>query len=278
MMSNSTYKVLVPTDFTDVAKTAINHAAMVAKSFNGEGEIHLLHVVSSDKAIASAKESLEAWCEEAYADYGVTAKYIVKKGSIFDDIGQVAQEIEARLIVMGTHGLKGIQHITGSHALKVINNSKVPFIIVQRRKATKEYKDIVLPIRFAQETKQKLGITASIANHFGSKVHIFASNESDEFLRTKVSRELIFAKHYFEERKISYEVEVAPSTSNFLQQVITYSKEVDADLIAIVNSKEGGILPDLFKGGGEQEIIGNKEEIPVIIMNPTQEFVPESFG
>lgn len=277
-MSKITYKVLVPTDFTDVAKTAINHAAMVAKSFKEDGEIHLLHVVSSEKAAAAAKEKLEAWCDEAFADYGVKTKYIVKKGSIFDDIGQVAKDIEARLIVMGTHGIKGLQHITGSNALKVINNSKVPFVIVQRKNATREYKDIVLPIRFAQETKQKLGITSSIAKHFNSKVHIFASNESDEFLRTKVNRELIFAKHYFEERKISYEVEVAPSTSNFLQQVITYAKDADADLIAIVNSKEGGILPDLFKGGGEQEIIGNKEEIPVIIMNPTQEFVPESFG
>lgn len=277
-MSNTIYKVLVPIDFTDIAKTAINHAAMVAKSFKGEGEVHLLHVVGSEKSISNAQEKLEAWCQEAYADYGVNTKFIVKKGSIFDDIGQVAKDIDARLIVMGTHGVKGMQHITGSHALKVINNSKVPFIIVQRKNASREYKDIVLPIRFAQETKQKLGITASIAAHFGSKVHIFASNESDEFLRTKVSRELIFARHYFEERKINYEVEIAPSTSNFLQQVITYSKEVNADMIAIVNSKEGGILPDLFKGGGEQEIIGNKEEIPVIIMNPTQEFVPESFG
>ena len=213
-MSNSIYKVLVPTDFTDVAKTAINHAAMVAKSF--DGEVHLLHVVSSDKALSAAKDKLDAWCQEAYADYGVTTKYVVKKGSIFEDIGQVAEDIGAMLIIMGTHGLKGLQHITGSHALKVINNSKVPFVIVQRKKAKGLYKQIVLPIRFAQETKQKLSITTSI--------------------------------------------------------------EVDADIIAIVNSKEGGILPDLFKGGGEQEVIGNKEEIPVIIMNPTQEFVPESFG
>ncbi|MBR9830799.1 universal stress protein [Acidiluteibacter ferrifornacis] len=275
-MSNSIYKVLVPTDFTDVAKTAINHAAMVAKSF--DGEVHLLHVVSSDKALSAAKDKLDAWCQEAYADYGVTTKYVVKKGSIFEDIGQVAEEIGAMLIIMGTHGVKGLQHITGSHALKVINNSKVPFVIVQRKTAKGLYKQIVLPIRFAQETKQKLSITTSIAKHFGSTVHIFASNESDEFLRTKVNRELTFAKHYLDERKIPYVVEVAPSTTNYLQQVISYSKEVDADIIAIVNSKEGGILPDLFKGGGEQEVIGNKEEIPVIIMNPTQEFVPESFG
>lgn len=275
-MSETIYRVLVPTDFTDVANTAINHAAMVAKSFNGE--IYLLHIVSSQKATEEAKKKLEKLCEETYAQYGVTAKYLVRKGSIFEDISQVAEDIGAMLIIMGTHGVKGIQHITGSYALKVINHSKVPFIIVQRKNAKGLYKKIVLPIRFAQETKQKLSITASIARHFGSQVHIFASNESDEFLRNKVNRELLFAKHYLDERKISYVVEVAPSTTNYLQQVIDYSKEVNADIIAIVNSQEGGILPDLFKGGGEQEVIGNKEEIPVIITNPTQEFVPESFG
>ena len=68
------------------------------------------------------------------------------------------------LIVMGTHGVKGIQRLTGSYALKVIRHSKVPFIVVQTKKSSGEIKDIVLPIKFSQETKSKLSITASIAN------------------------------------------------------------------------------------------------------------------
>lgn len=271
------YKVLVPTDFTEVANSAISHAAMVAKSF--DGEVVLLHVISSDKAKEMTDSKLKELAEESSNTYGVDVGYEVRKGSIFDRIPEVAKEINAMLIVMGTHGVKGIQHLTGSYALKVIGHSKVPFIVVQENKSKGSIKDLVLPIKFSQETKSKLAITSSIAKHFGAIVHIFTANESDEFIRTKVSRELTFAKHYFDERGVKYEVEMAPEKGSFIPQMLDYASDIDADMIAIVNSSgDGGFLPDLFKGSGEVDVISNKYKIPVIVMNPSQIFVPEHFG
>ena len=47
---------------------------------------------------------------------------------------------------MGTHGMKGMQKLTGSWALKVIVKSKVPFIVVQDPPADQErYHNIVFP-------------------------------------------------------------------------------------------------------------------------------------
>lgn len=271
------YRVLVPTDFTEVAESAISHAAMVAKSF--EGEVVLLHVISSDKAKEMAEEKLKELATNSSNTYGVNVEFEIRKGSIFDRIPEVAKEIEAMLIVMGTHGVKGIQRLTGSYALKVIGHSKVPFIVVQENKSKGKVKDLVLPIKFSQETKSKLAITSSIAKHFGAIVHIFTANESDEFIRTKVSRELTFAKHYFDERGVKYEVEMAPDKGNFIPQMLDYASDIDADMIAIVNSSgDGGFLPDLFKGSGEVDVISNKYRIPVIVMNPSQIFVPEHFG
>jgi nucleotide-binding universal stress UspA family protein len=271
------YKVLVPHDFSEVAESAVSYAAMVAKSFNGE--VILLHVVSSDKNRGKAEEQLKEISSKANKEYGVNFEYEIRKGSIFDRIPEVATEKEAMLIVMGTHGVKGIQHLTGSYALKVIGHSKVPFIVTQTKKSKGSIKDLVLPIKFSQETKSKLSITSSIAKHFGAMVHIFTSNESDEFIRTKVSRELTFAKHYFDERGVKYEVEMAPEKGNFIPQMLDYANDIDADMIAIVNSSgDGGFLPDLFKGSGEIDVLSNKYHIPSIVMNPSQIFVPEHFG
>lgn len=273
----NTYRVMVPTDFTEQAEAAMSHAAMVAKSFNGE--VLLLHVISSEKARETAEEKLKQIATDASNTYSVEVNYEIKKGSIFDKIPEVAKELDVMLIVMGTHGVKGIQHLTGSYALKVIGHSKVPFIVVQTSRSKGEINDIVLPIKFSQETKSKLSITATIAKHFGATVHIFTSNETDEFIRTKVSRELTFARHYFDERGVKYEVEVAPEHGHFIPQMLDYSNDIDADMIAIVNAAgDGGFLPDLFKGGGEVEVITNKYEVPVIVMNPSQVFVPEHFG
>lgn len=271
------YKVLVPMDFTKEAEAAISYAAFVANSF--KGSIVLLHIIPNEKAKEKAVAKLEAEAQKASKEYGLTVNYEIKQGSIFDQIPKVADEINAMLVVMGTHGVKGIQHITGSYALKVIGHSKIPFIVTQSKKCNNTIKDLVLPIRFSEETKSKLSTTASIAKHFGAIVRIFTSNESDEFLRTKVNREVIFAKHYFDERGVKYEIEKAAEYGNFLSQMLVYANDVDADMIAIVNSSgDVGFLPDLFKGSGEIEVLNNKYSIPAIVTNPSQMFVPEHFG
>ena len=268
-MDNKIYKVLVPHDFTSVADCAVSHASKIAKSF--QGEVHLLHVVSKAKEVDSAKEKLTKIAEQAETKYGANMHVIVRIGNIFDDIGDVATEIGAGYIVMGTHGAKGMQKIMGSYALKVISHSKVPFVIVQEKgpSDTDAYDDIVVPIDYSDVTKQKLKIAANIAQHFSSKIHIFAAAESDKFLQAKLDRELSFAKKYFSEKSIDYTIENAEDSGGFKKQLIKYAARIDADMIAIVNTREGALLPDFF-GSEEQEVIANDAEIPVIITNPTQ--------
>ena len=152
-MDKNVYKVLVPHDFTTVADCAVIHAAKIAKSF--DGEVYLLHVVSKSKEVESAKEKLTKIVEQTDNKYGINTHVIVRIGNIFDDIGDVATEIGAGYIVMGTHGATGMQKIMGSHALKVISHSKVPFVIVQEKgpSDTDTYDDIVVPIDYSDVTK-----------------------------------------------------------------------------------------------------------------------------
>ena len=153
-MSEKKQIILVPTDFSDAANTAINHAATVA-SVSGD-EIRLLHIVNKDtksklKKAGESLDDLNAKMDGLVADlkskYGVKADSHLREGSIFTTIGEVAEEIGARLLVMGTHGVIGMQHITGAWAVKVITSSPVPVIIVQKKAlASHGYKTIVFPI------------------------------------------------------------------------------------------------------------------------------------
>lgn len=271
-MDKKTFKVLVPHDFSTVADCAVNHASKIANSFGGE--VHLLHVVSKQKEIDSIKEKLTKIAEKAEKHTAATFHVIVRVGNIFEDIGDVASEIGAGFIVMGTHGAKGMQKIMGSYALRVISNSKVPFVIVQNKdpKKADTYDDIVVPVDYSEVTKQKLAVAANIAIQFGSKIHLFYELESDEFLKKKLDRELSFAKNYFLERKITYTLNQAEESGSFKKQLIKFAARIDADLIAVVNTQEGALLPDFF-GSEEQEVIANEAEIPVIITNPTQQVV-----
>ena len=55
--------------------------------------------------------------------------------------------------------------------------------------------------------------------------------------------------------------------------MVVYAERIKADMVAIVNTREGALLPDFF-GSDEQEVIANNAEIPVLITNPTQKIVP----
>ena len=131
-------KLIVPYDFTEVADNAIHHALVTAKVV--DAEVHILHVVNKKDEIKVAKDKLEKSTTAARSSSKASSVEIVnhvRVGNIFDDIADFAVEIGAELIFMGTHGATGWQHITGSHALKVVTSSPAPFVIVQENDIVK---------------------------------------------------------------------------------------------------------------------------------------------
>jgi len=259
---------IVPHDFTSVADIALEHAIVTAKPL--EATIQLLHVVSKESQIPESIEKLEAIIEK-HSDQGVIIIPNVRLGNIFEDIGSFAIEHMAELIIMGTHGAHGWQHITGSNALKVVTSSPVPFIIVQEKekkiKAT-GYDLIVVPLDLHKETKQKLTVVANLAKYFNSEVHIVTPDESDEYLRNQVVSNIKFSQNFFKERGIEVKSSIIQS-SGFDKEVVKYATSVDADLIAIMNLSNNGLFT-LLSSNYEQYIITNDALIPALIVNPIE--------
>jgi nucleotide-binding universal stress UspA family protein len=266
------YKILVPTDFTSVAETALAHAVKIAKIM--DGEIVLLHVVDRDTKTDEARAKLDPMAEEVSKNENIPTVGKVVTGNIFDDIDKVADYEGARLIIMGTHGRKGIQHITGSYAMKVITNSKIPFIVVQDRVVFEGYKNIVFPIDFKAETKSKISVTASRANKLGAKVHIFADYEDDKFDKQKIDNNVAYTKKFFSTHGIDYVVEHADGPGDFVKQIIRYSASINADFIAILNLNYRSI--NAFLKNSEEALISNEAQIPVLMVNPSSEYISKS--
>lgn len=261
-------KILVPTDFTRVAECALNHADRMAGRM--EAEVHLLHIVDDEDDVESARTKLAMAIENA-RKAGVTAPVIpmVRVGSLYELIGTAASEIGAGLIIMGTHGMRGMQFITGSRALRVITNSKVPFIVVQERDIKPSgYESIVVPLDLHKESRQKLTLIGDMAKYFKCKVHLVAPRETDEFLHKQLVNHLRFADGYLKERGIQHEAHMLEEDSDdFVKGVIKYSVKVDADLICIMNMLQNSIF-GVLGVPNEQEIITNEPMIPVMCMNP----------
>lgn len=267
-----TTKILVPTDFSEVAHSAIQHSVKFASII--DAEVILLHIVSSRDDINSAKDKLEVevGLGEAFSP-SCNISTTVRVGNIFDDIGDAASELGVSLIFMGTHGASGWQKITGSHALKVITNSSVPFIVVQDQLMNETgYDSIVVPLDLNKETKQKLEMVASMAVYFDSEVHLITPNESDEFLNNKLKANRAWAAKYLKGKDVKFTTHVVNKGDSLTEGIFKLSKEIDADLISIMNLQSNSLM-GVLGSSYQQEIIANKLKIPVLCINPLESTV-----
>jgi nucleotide-binding universal stress UspA family protein len=266
--------ILVPTDFTKVSDTALEHAILVANTIGAK--IHVLHVVDNKKVLGEVKMKLSALKDRVYRERQVHINTGVRIGNIFEDIDKAALEMDADLIMMGSHGARGLQFLKGSRALKLVTESEVPFIVVQERSIRSNgYQKILVPLDLHKETKQKLSVVADMANYFGSQVHLISPGETDEFLKNQLNRNITFAKQYLEDRKVNYEVQTTQNkSSDFAKDLLKYAAGIDADLICIMNFYEGSFM-SFFSSNEEQHIITNESQIPVLCVNPVETFISE---
>lgn len=259
--------IVVPWDFTQVAEHALAHAAKISRMI--DNDICLLHIV--DKGIKPSeakirKIGLQKSAEEASAEYNVAISWAIAKGSIFTDIADFVNDKEASLVVMGTHGMKGMQKLTGSWALKVIVKSEVPFIVVQESPTDQEpYRNIVFPIDFRSENKEKIKMAIFMGKYFNSKVHLLVTEVTDSRLVKKTKSNLSFGIRFLIQNNIEYEVHETKSSS--AQNTLDFAASINADLILIVTTKNISFA-DYVLGASEQYIIANSSKIPVCCINP----------
>ena len=264
--------IVVPWDFTIKAEHALAHAAKISKMINAR--VDLLHIVDRKIKTGEYKKKEAKLNKEALKGqelYDIEIHMAIIPGSIFTSISEFVNEHGASLVVMGTHGMKGMQKLTGSWALKVLVGSKVPFIVVQEMpKDMEKYQNIVFPVDFRSENKEKLKMAIFMGKYFDSKVHILKTVTSDKSLLKKTNINLNFAIKYLIQNNIEYEIHEMKKGS-LAQQTIQFAEDIQADLILIMTTKNITVA-DYILGAQEQQIIANSSLIPVCCVNPRASF------
>ncbi|MES0363072.1 MAG: universal stress protein [Desulfobacteria bacterium] len=139
-------RILCPTDFSATAQKALEYAVFLASSHNAE--LLLLHVVDhlhgfDNYLILSltpheVAERMEKHAKENLSDVTNQIKETVKiekavrHGKTSVQIIEMAREVKADLIVMGSHGRTGVSHvIIGSVAEAVVRHAYCPVLVVR---------------------------------------------------------------------------------------------------------------------------------------------------
>lgn len=138
---------LVPVDFSSVTEDVIDSAVNFARAF--EGQVVLLHVVQPPVIVTgeyalpvevmqdamaagenSAKSKLAEY-HELFRNAGIDCSVSVRHGPPVDVIREIAAEVSADYVIMGSHGHgKLYDFLVGSTASGVIKKTKCGIIIV----------------------------------------------------------------------------------------------------------------------------------------------------
>ncbi|MFO7655773.1 MAG: universal stress protein [Bacteroidales bacterium] len=257
--------ILVTWDFTEKNVYALEHAINMAKHI--KHDIALVHIVKKESEIKDAEKRISEEVAQKFKDIDVKPNIIVKAGNIFTTIVELADEIKARIVVMGTHGIKGMQKFLGSWALKVIAGSKSPFVVVQNHPVKEIYHDVVIPVNYRKENKEIISWANYFSKSLGVKFHVFYAKNTDTNFVKGVESNILFISKYFDQKGIKYEMKSASGAKEFQNEVVEFTKEINADAIMLITTRDIS-LADYVLGAQEQYIIANDQQIPVICINP----------
>lgn len=136
-------RIVVGIDFTDLGDHALREAVRYARRFDN-AEIHPVHVIDApaskadlpgtERALAEASEQLRervvAAVEERGTVWDQVFSFHTRLGEPAEAIEQVAIDIEADLIVVGTHGRRGLaKMLIGSVAESLVARAHCPVLI-----------------------------------------------------------------------------------------------------------------------------------------------------
>jgi nucleotide-binding universal stress UspA family protein len=262
-MSRNLY--IVPHDLTEVGNTAFDYALFLGTHVRTE--IMLLNLVDNKSKIAATEKKLWDIIDSKTIPSNVEMSVLVVQGDIFTDISKIANREHAQLILMGTHGAKGFQKLTGSFAMKVITSCDIPFIIVQKETKHREIKNIVVPIDLTKESLQIVSPAGDLARIFDATVHVIGEKHSDEGLSTQTKNRVLLIRNKYDEKGAKCEVNLLPSSGGYAKKVMGYVAEKDIDVIAIAYHSES-LLPQFDSFA--QSLITNDKKLPCMIIAAKQ--------
>jgi nucleotide-binding universal stress UspA family protein len=271
-------KIIVGIDFSNCSINALEHAITIAnKAKSNITMVWVNHLDYSKEIFSIEPKQLLGEVEERLNNLvetyspqlkGLNIDFIIKKGKVYKEICDYGAAVNAFLIIVGTHGSSGFEEFwIGSNANRIVSTSKIPTITIRSGvDVGRDLMRIVVPFDSTKVTRQKMPITALLANYFNSEVHLlglFTSSLDD--IRFRIRNYISQAEEYLKENNIKYKTTFI-EVHNITEATLNYAKNVDANLISIMTEQETSTA-NIWLGPYAAQMV-NHSPIPVLSVHP----------
>jgi nucleotide-binding universal stress UspA family protein len=297
-------KILYPTDFSRCSEQAMLHALHLAWRY--QAEVHMLHVIvlheydpqkvlkhfSDDEHVfdslrQKAKQQMITTIKEQKADE-LPIKIVQQNGiSTAPVILEYAEKNDIDLIVMGTHGRRGLGHLfLGSVAEEVVRLAPCPVCTIREMKEpipVHALKHILVPTDFSDYSKLSIQYGLGLAETYNAKLQLLHIVEQEIHPAHYVTGKTSIFDFNPDIKKISKKVmqdslkehnnykipaDFYVNEGHAAYEIVKFAKTHDTDLIVIPTHGLTG-LKHLFIGSVAEKVVR---------MAPCKVFTVKSFG
>ena len=270
-------QILVPYDFSEAAENALIYAIELARLF--KCEVSIVHAISKkhrekNRTIteieSEAKNNLVTLASNLISKHNLLVNVYVFQDEIRAIIQKVYHKINAIAIIAGLNSIKKKSHyFTSGKLVTDYRDLRVPLIIVHDTMPRKTiYQNIILPLDFNRESKEKSAWAGHISTLNQSKVSILIRAYKDSYLAASLRSNIVLVAKLYKNLEVDYEVIKEPDiTVDIDKYAVEYAWLNKGDMIVVMATKDVAI-DDLLFGLKEKKIIDNKYKLTVMLINP----------
>lgn len=276
--------ILLPTDFSENSKNAINYALEFFKY--QKVQFYFMHayrnefydhdeLVSRDvfddvleKVKTDSKNNLEKLLKEVneiapnprYTYHSISAN-----NSLVEEANEIADKHNIDLIVMGTKGKSNERHIIfGSQTFQVLKYVDCPVLAIPSNYKNTQPKHILFPTDYLIPYKRReLKLLSVLAKSYRSKIDVMYVSTSNKLsIRQEDNKD--FIKDALIVNKVDFNIK---NDKNVANAIISHIEESDIDMITMVNTQHSFLEDMLFPSTIDKVSFGL--EIPLLAMQNT---------
>jgi len=282
-MNSTSFSILVPIGFSDQSLVALEQAERMAKLSNAE--ITLLSVVEMSGMLKrlfgeddekyidlklNVQSKLDKLAQEVHQRSGIKVNAMVSKGKVYQKITEVADLINAKLIVMGTNGQPSefTKKLIGSNAFRVVTTAPCPVITIKGKEHYRGCRNIILPLDLEKQTKEKVSHAIELSRLWKAAVKVVSitTNRNEEELM-RLQANLNQVSNFLTNANVENSAELVKAKGRSLaKSIIDYTNENEGDLLMIMTQQEVDFTSN-FIGSSAQSLI-YKSEMPVMSIRP----------